>query len=64
MHCPSCNDEFEAHVTWCASCRVELIPEGATPPPAVPDARLGLFHAAVAGSSVRCSIVAAFPTRP
>jgi hypothetical protein len=48
MRCPSCDDEFEPHVTWCGTCRVELIPEGAAAPPAVPDARLGLFHAAVA----------------
>lgn len=48
MHCPRCNDEFEPHVTWCASCNVELLPEGAEPPPPVPDAHLGRFRAAVA----------------
>ena len=50
MRCPSCNDEFEPHVTWCASCHVELVPEGAPAPPrppGVPDARLGRFHPAV-----------------
>ena len=48
MRCPSCQDDFEPHVTWCASCNMELLPEGAEPPPPVPDAHLGLFHAAVA----------------
>lgn len=48
MYCPSCNDEFEPHVTWCGSCNVQLLPEGVEPPPPVPDAHLGRFHAAVA----------------
>lgn len=48
MRCPSCQDEFEPHMTWCGSCNVELLPEGAEPPPPVPDAHLGRFHADVA----------------
>lgn len=48
MHCPRCHDEFEPHMTWCGSCNVQLLPEGAEPPPPVPDAHLGRFDAAVA----------------
>jgi hypothetical protein len=47
MRCPSCRDEFEPHMTWCGTCRVDLVPDGAPDPPTppgVPDTRLGVFH--------------------
>lgn len=53
MRCPSCNDDFEPHMTWCGSCNVELLPEGVAPPPPTPDAHLGRFHAAVADELAR-----------
>lgn len=47
MRCPSCKDDFEPHVTWCGTCRVDLVPEDAPDPPGAPDTRLGLFHPTV-----------------
>lgn len=48
MRCPSCGDEYEPHATHCASCRVELVPDHAPPPPPRADALLGTFHPVLA----------------
>lgn len=55
MRCPTCNDEYDEGVLACADCGSELVPDGTpiTPPAPVPDARLGIFHPAVADSVVR-----------
>jgi hypothetical protein len=54
MRCPSCHDEYEPHVRTCATCGIPLVPADAvasTPPvPPRAEARLGVFHPAVAAS--------------
>lgn len=50
MRCPSCQDEYEDHVTRCAACGVDLGDDAEPAPrPQVPDARLGVFHPDLAG---------------
>ncbi|MTV25320.1 hypothetical protein FTX61_07850 [Nitriliruptoraceae bacterium ZYF776] len=47
MRCPRCLDEYEPHVTACATCGVPLVALDAPVAPAA-DARLGRFHPLVA----------------
>jgi hypothetical protein len=54
MRCPSCHDEYEPHVRTCAACGIPLVPPDAVvTAPASPqraEARLGVFHPAMAAS--------------
>jgi hypothetical protein len=47
VRCPRCLDEYEPHVTSCATCGETLLPPGVTAPTSA-DALLGRFHPAMA----------------
>lgn len=44
--CPNCHDEYAAGAARCATCDVELVPDGHDLPPRV-DRLLGVFHPAL-----------------
>jgi len=53
MRCPQCLDDYEDDARMCAECGIPLVPQDAlAPAAAVPDARLGTFHPAVAARVV------------